>query len=162
MILVTVGSTLYPFARMTTLVEHLAHSLPDNESIIFQYGHANPHFLDTHIKPHSFMPHAMILSYMRRARIIICHGGPATIYQALSFGKIPWVLPREQQYGEHLNDHQKDFARFMQSHKLIHIITPDTPLSRIHTASVNIEPIRKKNAQLIRYLDTLLKQTKSR
>lgn len=158
MILVTVGSTLFPFARMTTLVEHLAHILPTNETIIFQYGKSTPHFLDRHIKPRSFMPHAMILSYMRQARIIICHGGPATIYQALSFGKIPWVLPREQKYGEHLNDHQKDFARFMEAHKLIHVITPDTSLSQIHKTCQNIAPIRKNNTKLLRYLDTIIKK----
>lgn len=159
MILVTVGSTLYPFARMTTLVGHLAHVLPRKETIIFQYGHASPHFLDTQIKPQAFMPHATILTYMRKARVIVCHGGPATIYQALSFGKIPWVLPREKKYGEHLNDHQVDFARFMESHKLIHIIRSDTPLSRIHEASVNIPPIRKNNFRLIHHLDTIVRES---
>lgn len=105
------------------------------------------------------MPHAMILTYMRQARIIICHGGPATIYQALSFGKIPWVLPREQQHGEHLNDHQVDFAKFMSSHKLIHTIKPDTPLSNIYKTNMNIAPIHKNNIKLIHFLKKITSDT---
>lgn len=157
MILVTVGSTLFPFARMTTLVEHLAHILPHNETIIFQYGHASPHFLDKHIKPYAFMPHATILARMKQARLIICHGGPATIYQALSFGKIPWVLPRKVRYGEHLNDHQVDFAAFMEKHRLIRSITPDIPIASLNTPAPAIRPIQKSNPVLIRHLDMIIK-----
>lgn len=155
MILVTVGSTLFPFQRMTTLVEHLAHVLPKKETILYQYGHAAPHFLDTKIDAHPFLPHTELIRYMRRSDIIICHGGPATIYQALSFGKIPWVLPREQMYGEHLNNHQVDFARFMAKHALIHIIRPKTKMSDIYTAKQHIEPIHKQNAALIAHLHSI-------
>lgn len=159
MILVTVGSTLFPFARMTTLVEHLVHILPHNETIIFQYGHTSPHFLDKQIKPYAFMPHAMILSHMSKSRLIICHGGPATIYQALSFGKIPWVLPREVRFGEHLNDHQVDFAAFMEKHHLIRRITPGTPIASLNTPAPAIRPIQKSNPILIRYLDGIVRNT---
>ncbi|MCL4200799.1 glycosyltransferase [Patescibacteria group bacterium] len=158
MILVTVGSTLFPFQRMTTLVEHLIHIRPANEKIIFQYGHTPPHFLDPEIEPHAFMPHRKLIEYMRQSRVIICHGGPATIYQALSFGKIPWVLPRQKHYGEHLNDHQVDFAKFMANHHLIRVVTPKTSLIHIVTAADSIDPIQKKNPALIRYLDTLIHQ----
>ena len=155
MILVTVGSTLFPFQRMTTLVEHLSHTLPRNEQIIYQYGHAAPHFLDKRVKSYAFIPHTTLMHYMRKSTIIICHGGPATIYQALSFGKIPWVLPREQKYGEHLNNHQADFASFMAKHNLIRIITPHTPMSHIYRVDRRITPVRRNSDSLIQYLHSL-------
>lgn len=158
MILISVGSTLFPFQRMTTLVEHLAHVRPKNERIIFQYGHTQPHFLDRHVEPHAFIPHARLMRYMVNARIIICHGGPGTIYQALSFGKIPWVLPRQKRFGEHLNNHQVDFAKFMARHKLIHCITPKTSITRICMTDKSIPPIRKTNRQLSAFLDALLRE----
>lgn len=157
MILVTVGSTLFPFQRMTTLVEHLAHSLPAKEKIIYQYGHAAPHFLSSRIQAHAFLPHTTLIHYMKRSHIIICHGGPATIYQALSFGKIPWVLPREKQFGEHLNDHQVDFTDFMRAHKLIQVITPTTPMEKIYTVGTRIPPIHTHNTSLIRYLHSIVR-----
>lgn len=156
--LISVGSTLFPFQRMNTLVEHLAHIRHNNEKIIFQFGHTPPHFLDPQVKPHAFIPHAKLMRYMKQARIIICHGGPATIYQALSFGKIPWVLPRQKRYGEHLNDHQVDFTTFMARHNLVHIITPKTSISRIYTTEKTIHPIRKTNRRLYSFLDSLLVQ----
>lgn len=140
---------------MTTLVEHLTHITPQSEKIIFQYGHTPPHFLDRKIQSHDFIPHAKLLTYMKQARLIICHGGPATIYQALSFGKIPWVLPREKQYGEHLNDHQVDFTEFMARHNLVRVITPKTSLQEVYAVTGSIHPIQKNNMALIRFLDTL-------
>jgi UDP-N-acetylglucosamine transferase subunit ALG13 len=159
MILVTVGSSMFPFFRMTTLVAQLAHTITAHEPIIFQYGHAAPDFLDRHTRAYAFLPHRMLLAHIRQARLIICHGGPATIYEALSFGKIPWVLPREARYGEHLNNHQVDFADFMAGHRLIHRITPKTPLTGIYKTRTNIAPIRTTNRQLIGYLTDLVEKT---
>lgn len=159
MILITVGSSIFPFFRMTTLVAQLAHTIQRHEPIIFQYGHAAPDFLDSHTKAYAFLPHATLLSHIRRARLIICHGGPATIYEALSFGKIPWVLPREQRYGEHLNNHQVDFADFMAGHRLIHRITPHTPVTAIYATRTNIAPIRKTDTRLIGYLTGIIEET---
>ncbi len=156
MILITVGSTLFPFQRMTTLVEHIAHIRPNNEKIIFQYGHTPPHFLDANVTPLPFVAHKTLVSYMKKARVIISHGGPATIYQALSFGKIPWVLPRQQRYGEHLNDHQVTFTQFLARHKLVHTITPKTHVASICASNETIHPIRRNNRRLMKFLDTLL------
>lgn len=156
MILVSVGSTLFPFQRMTTLVEHLSHVRSRNEKILFQYGHTPPHFLDSHVEAVPFLPHKTLIRYMKEARVIISHGGPATIYQALSFGKLPWVLPREKRFGEHLNNHQVDFANFLAGHNLIRIITPDTKIREIARSHASILPVRKHNTALLHYLDSLL------
>ena len=156
MILVSVGTTMFPFQRMTMLVERLSHIQSRNEPIIFQYGHTPPHCLDPRVSAVSFLSHRILMRYMKEARVVISHGGPATIYQALSYGKRPWVLPREVRYGEHLNNHQVDFARFLNTHKLIHLITPKMSIRSIVQAEVAIMPIRKHNRRLIRFLDSLL------
>ena len=48
---------------------------------------------------------------MQKADIIITHGGPATFMSAITNGKKPIVVPRQEKFGEHVNDHQVDFAR---------------------------------------------------
>lgn len=156
MILVSVGTTMFPFQRMTTLVERLSHLRSKHEPIIFQFGHTPPHFLDPHVTAVPFLPHRLLLRYMKESRVVISHGGPATIYQALSYGKRPWVLPREARYGEHLNNHQVDFAKFLETHSLIHLITPNTPIRIIGTSALSINPIKKNNRKLIGFLDSLL------
>ena len=49
--------------------------------------------------------------FMQKADIIITHGGPATFMSAITNGKKPIVVPRQEKFGEHVNDHQVDFAR---------------------------------------------------
>lgn len=45
------------------------------------------------------------------ARIVITHGGPASFIMPLQVGKTPIVVPRQQKFNEHVNDHQVEFAR---------------------------------------------------
>lgn len=156
MILVTVGSTQFPFARMNALIGRLSAHHKRNEKIIFQYGSLAPQYYHPPIDLYPFIIQDKLLHYMKDARVIICHGGPGTIYQSLSFGKIPWVFPREKRFGEHLTDHQVDFCRFMAKRKLVHIVTDDTPLAAIEKGSPATTPLRRHNHQLIAYLDSLM------
>ena len=48
---------------------------------------------------------------IRTAHIVITHGGPSSFISVLQAGKIPVVVPRRAEFGEHVNDHQVDFAR---------------------------------------------------
>ena len=45
------------------------------------------------------------------AKIVITHGGPASFIMPLQVGKTPIVVPRQHQFGEHVNNHQVEFAR---------------------------------------------------
>jgi len=156
MILVTVGSTQFPFARMNALVGRLSARNKNHELIIFQYGNLAPQYYYPPIELYPYIPQEKLLQYMKQAQSIICHGGPGTIYQALSFGKIPWVLPRQRRYGEHLTDHQVDFSNFMSRRKLVNIISDTTPLKTIEKGSPLTIPPRRDNHRLIGYLNSLM------
>ena len=161
MILVTVGSTQFPFARMNALVGRLSAQRRRHERIIFQYGSLAPQYYHPPITLSPFIPQDKLLGFMQKARVVICHGGPGTIYQALSFGKIPWVLPRQQRFGEHLTDHQVDFSRFMAERRLVRIITDATPLSAITGRARETAPVHRQNATLVRYLETITRQAQT-
>ena len=49
--------------------------------------------------------------YVKEARLVITHGGPSSFIMPLQVGKTPIVVPRQEKYGEHVNDHQLNFAR---------------------------------------------------
>ena len=53
--------------------------------------------------------------YTSQARIVITHGGPSSFMMPLGMGKIPIVVPRQHQFGEHVNNHQLDFCRTAKS-----------------------------------------------
>ena len=48
---------------------------------------------------------------MADARIVITHGGPSSFIAPLEMGKIPIVVPRKKEFGEHVNNHQVSFCR---------------------------------------------------
>lgn len=141
---------------MSKLVKRIASLQQLQETIIFQYGSRPSDSTNPSLLQYPYIPQDALLRYMKRARVIICHGGPGTIYQSLSFGKIPWVLPRQRKYKEHLTDHQLSFCQFMKRRRLIRIITDKTPLPDLLQGSLTITPIRRKNTHLIAYLDSLL------
>jgi UDP-N-acetylglucosamine transferase subunit ALG13 len=45
------------------------------------------------------------------ADLVILHGGAGSVIHAIHAGKIPVVMPRLAKYGEHVDDHQVEFAR---------------------------------------------------
>lgn len=51
--------------------------------------------------------------YIENARIIITHGGPSSFIMPLQIGKTPIVVPRQAEFGEHVNDHQVDFVKMV-------------------------------------------------
>lgn len=51
-----------------------------------------------------------VAAQIRAAEVVVCHGGPATITEIRSAGKLPIVVPRNSALGEHVDDHQLLFA----------------------------------------------------
>ncbi|WGX96067.1 glycosyltransferase [Nocardioides sp. L-11A] len=54
-----------------------------------------------------------------RADAVVTHGGPGSIMDAREHGHLPVVVPRDPRLGEHVDDHQQRFARFLARTGLI-------------------------------------------
>lgn len=120
MIFVTVGTTGFPFDRVDAIVNEAAEKFP-KEKIIYQSKTSKANTADN-LKIYQELKYPNFLRYIKEARVIITHGGPATIYLALTYGKsVPFVLPRKEKFLEHVSDHQIHFARFMAKEKLVKI-----------------------------------------
>jgi len=50
---------------------------------------------------------------LRRADAVVTHAGPGCIMDARGHGHVPVVVPRDPSLGEHVDDHQQRFARFI-------------------------------------------------
>lgn len=109
MIFVTVGTHEQPFDRLVAEVDRLVEHKVINEKVVIQRGYSKyqPQFCQFA----DMMDVADMDRFMSEARLIICHGGPATFMRALSMGKRTIVVPRQQKYNEHINDHQLIFSR---------------------------------------------------
>ncbi len=106
MIFVSVGTHEVPFTRLLEAVARLAaHS---EEEFVVQYGYAPPPDMEGLLQP--FFPFEKMVAYIRESRVYICHAGSGSTMLALHEGKIPVVVPRRPDLGEHVDDHQLRFA----------------------------------------------------
>lgn len=105
-VLVVVGTDHHPFARLCDWVDEWAARSPQARCLI-QFGTAPP---PQHAVGVRMLPYDEVLARMRATSAIVCHGGPGTIMDARQAGRLPIVVPRQQDLGEHIDDHQVTFA----------------------------------------------------
>ena len=105
MIYVTVGACM-GFDRLLHRIDELAPHL--DEKIIMQTGRAE--FQSSNCECFAFKPD--IAQYYQQARLVISHGGFATL-EVMKMSKPLLVVPRQLRYGEHYNDHQVEFAELL-------------------------------------------------
>ncbi len=107
MVFVTVGTHEQPFDRLMYEVEELVTE-GKLEDVVVQSGYCT-------VEPkgcrcEQFFPYEEMCQLYQKADVVICHGGPSTFLEAMSYGKTPVVVPRRAKYGEHVNDHQAEFC----------------------------------------------------
>lgn len=112
MIFVTVGTHEQPFDRLIQKIDELKRDGILNEEVIIQTGYST--YEPKYCQWSKLLPYEQMVENVAKARIVVTHGGPASFIMPLQLGKIPVVVPRQSQYGEHVNDHQLEFARAMQ------------------------------------------------
>lgn len=113
MIFVTVGTHEQPFNRLIEEVDRLKKEGIITDEVFIQTGFSTyePQYCDWK----NIISYPEMEDYMNRADIIITHGGPATFMGAIAKGKKPIVVPRLEKFGEHVNDHQIEFAIAVQN-----------------------------------------------
>lgn len=123
MIFVTVGTHEQQFNRLIRKIDELKRDGIITEDVFMQTGYCTyqPQFC----KWESLISYKDMLTKVKEARIVITHGGPATFLMPLQEKKIPIVVPRKLQYDEHVNDHQVEFAKFIEERQGNIIVVED-------------------------------------
>lgn len=109
MIFVTVGTHEQQFNRLVEYVDKLKGNNVIDEEVVIQTGFST--YEPQYCEWRKFLPYDEMLRYVNEARTVITHGGPSSFIMPLQVGKIPIVVPRQKQFGEHVNNHQVDFAK---------------------------------------------------
>ncbi|HHL0502016.1 TPA: glycosyltransferase, partial [Streptococcus agalactiae] len=109
MIFVTVGTHEQQFNRLIKEVDRLKGTGAIDQEVFIQTGYSD--FEPQNCQWSKFLSYDDMNSYMKEAEIVITHGGPATFMNAVSKGKKTIVVPRQEQFGEHVNNHQVDFLK---------------------------------------------------
>ena len=109
MIFVTVGTHEQPFDRLLKYVDQMVENKKIEEEVIVQKGYSK--YIMKNCREYEIISYNDMQKYIKEARIVITHGGPASFMMPISNGKIPIVVPRQKKYNEHVNNHQLDFAK---------------------------------------------------
>lgn len=108
MIFVTVGTHEQPFNRLVKYMDELKEKGIIKEEVIIQTGFST--YEPQYCKWSKLFSYEEMVKNVDDARIVITHGGPSSFIMPLQVGKIPIVIPRKKEFGEHVNDHQVDFC----------------------------------------------------
>ena len=112
MIFVTVGTHEQQFNRLIKKIDELKEKNIIKDDVYIKIGYST-------YEP-KYCQYKKLLSYdemddmYHKADIIITHGGPASFMKALELKKIPIVVPRQEKFDEHVNDHQVEFVKLVE------------------------------------------------
>lgn len=140
MIFVTVGTHEQPFNRLIEKVDELVASGEIKEKVVVQYGFST--YDAKHCEMHKMMSFDEMQQTFKNARIVITHGGPSSFVEALQYGKVPIVVPRQLKFNEHVNNHQVDFTKLI-SERMNNII-PVYDIANLGQTIADYDTIVKK------------------
>ena len=148
---VTVGNATQGFKRLLDAVDEAAgQGLFGDEPIFIQTGN-NPDFHASHCEQQSFLPMSQFEALLRDSSLIISHGGAGTLINILRAGRVPVVMPRRQQYAEHVDDHQVELIQALaQEGRVVPVFeSADLKVGVNEARRRNKQPRAQSNSQLV-------------
>ena len=117
MILVLLGTQHNEFTRLIQEVENCINNKIIKEQVIVQAGFTK--YKSDKMEIFDMISKEELDKYMSKANLIITHGGVGSIIMALEKGKKVIAVPRLHEYGEHVNNHQKQIIKVFSEKKYL-------------------------------------------
>ncbi len=113
MIFVTVGTHEQGMDRLFIELDRLIESKQITEEVFVQIGYSK--YKPKYYKYKKMIGYDEMDKYVKKADIVITHGGPGSIFHPLQYGKIPIVVPRNPEFNEHVDEHQILFTKRLEN-----------------------------------------------
>jgi UDP-N-acetylglucosamine transferase subunit ALG13 len=158
MIIVSLGTHERNFFRLVKEIERLIQEKKIKEKIIIQLGHTKYYVKGAVC--YNFIPFNKMIRYIKESSVMITHGGVGSIMDALSFGKVPIVVPRRKYLDEHSDDHQMQITREMEKQGLIIPVYDINDLENAikRAKKLKIEKRKKEMSKILSLIDKKLNQ----
>ncbi|MBU3134088.1 glycosyl transferase family 28 [Clostridium gasigenes] len=117
MIFATVGTHEQGLDRLLIELDRLIEQNIITEEVFAQIGYSE--YKPKNYKYEEMIGYDEMDSYVRKASIVITHGGPGSIFHPLQYGKIPVVVPRNPKYKEHVDNHQILFTKRLEQNNRV-------------------------------------------
>jgi UDP-N-acetylglucosamine transferase subunit ALG13 len=133
-VLVVVGTDHHRFDRLVTWADAwLAARTGPPIRCVVQYGTSQAPAVAEGV---DYLGHAELQQLMADAHVVVCHAGPSTITESRRHGHRPIVVARSAALGEHVDDHQQRFSRWIAAKSLIDLVDSEAGLRRRLDATI--------------------------
>ena len=109
MILVMLGTQNNSFHRLLEEVEKNIENGTIQEDVIVQAGYTK--FESKNMQIFDLIPKEKLEELQEKANLIITHGGVGSIISSIEKDKKVIAVPRLHEFGEHVNNHQKEIVK---------------------------------------------------
>lgn len=113
-VVVSVGTDHHPFERLVEWTDQWAALHPDRK-VFLQRGTSKA---PENVVSADIVAHGELLRLFSTSIVVVSHGGPSTVMDARASGRLPIVVPRDPDRGEHVDGHQMRFADHLELHGL--------------------------------------------
>ena len=158
MILVLLGTQHNEFTRLIQEVENCINNKIIKEQVIVQAGFTK--YKSNKMEIFDMISKEELDKYMSKANLIITHGGVGSIIMALEKGKKVIAVPRLHEYGEHVNDHQRQIIKvFSEKNYLIGIQNvEDLPEAIKESENFETKEYKNNNQKMIKIIEDFIEK----
>ena len=143
MILVLLGTQHNEFTRLIKEVEKCINTGTIKEKVIVQAGFTK--YKSDKMEIFDMISNEELIKYVDEATLVITHGGVGSIIMALGKGKKVIAVPRLHEYGEHVNDHQRQIIKVFSEKKYLIGIENVNELENAIKNIAEFEPAKYEN-----------------
>lgn len=136
---VSVGNATQPFMRLLEAVCELAPQMP--QPVFVQFGAAQS-FACPDCTGVAFMEMGEFAQRVNSADLLILHAGAGSVIHAVRAGKTPVIMPRRSSLGEHVDDHQVEFARELEKTGKVFVAHDAATLAQATVAALQHQMLR--------------------
>ena len=117
MILVVTGTHPQQFNRLLEEVDRLVGNHTIKEPVLMQTGYSD--YKPKNCKWFKFTGYDEMNSLLKKASIVITHGGIGSVLMSVRMNKKTIVVPRMKKFKEHTNDHQLEIVKELSRQRRI-------------------------------------------
>ena len=151
------GTQNNSFKRLLKELDRLKENKIIKEEIIVQAGYTK--YESKNLEIFDFIDKNKLEEYQDKADLIITHGGVGSIISSIKNGKKVIAVPRLKEYGEHVNNHQKDIVENFSEQGYIIGINNIKELEKAYKDIKNFKPKKyiPNNSKIIKIVEDFIK-----
>jgi UDP-N-acetylglucosamine transferase subunit ALG13 len=140
---VTVGTHEQQFNRLIKSTDKLVAEGLLSDEVFIQTGYST--YEPMYCSWKKFISYKEMNSMIMKSDVIVTHGGPSSFIEVMANGKTPVVVPRQHKFGEHVNDHQLEFVKFLVDKQ--YNIIPVYDINDLDSAIAKAKVVADTNAE---------------